>query len=73
MGQLLLRPEHSLAVAQGTVARKKRTGAAVELSPTVTCPLYITFVAIGVHVLRFDDAESTTLCPKAAEMPTDEV
>ena len=43
-----------------------------ELSPTVTCPVYITFVAIGVQVLKSDDAESTTFCPKAAKIPTDE-
>jgi hypothetical protein len=55
------------------VARKKRTGAAAELSPTVTCPLYITFVAMGVQVLRFEEAERTIFCPKAAEIPTDEV
>ena len=57
---------------QGTDALKNLAGAA-ELSPTVTCPVYITFVAIGVHVLRFDDDASTTFCPSAPEIPTEEV
>jgi hypothetical protein len=60
-----------LVSVQGTEARKNRAGAE-EVSPTITCPVYITLVAMGVQVLKLDEADRTTLWPGAAAMVIDE-